>query len=185
MCTGDKRRNICFRASPSDAHSWCTCPVCPDSWRSWPRTAHMCYFRCLHRKKTQKNRTLPSSDFMEQRLSRLMNTNWFFVYRRTFVIAFRTLLKADRQISDSKVSRRAGETRVLTSARANLTGLVTRPANAALIRETPGRTATDACAGKKDAPRVVSQTILRWGESNEKKKSKNWWIHWETLFYCE
>lgn len=83
--------------------------------------------------------------------------------RHTFVVAFRALLKADGQISDSEMSGRAGETGILTSARANLTGLVARPADAALIRKASWRTATDTCAGKKekDTPRVVSQTILR------------------------
>lgn len=69
--------------------------------------------------------------------------------RRTFVIAFGALLETHRQIGDSKVSGCTRETGVLTGTRANLAGLVTRPANAALIREASRRAATDACAGKK------------------------------------
>lgn len=78
-----------------------------------------------------------------------------------FIVAFWTLLKADRQIGDSKMSGRARETGVLACARANLTRFVARPTDAALVREAPGWTATDTCARKKDTPRVVSQTILR------------------------
>lgn len=73
-----------------------------------------------------------------------------------FVVAFRTLLEADCQIGDSKMSGRAGETGVLTSARANFTGFVARPADTALVREAPWRTATDTC---------VVETIILTGDA--------------------
>lgn len=61
-----------------------------------------------------------------------------------FVVALGALLKTDRQIGDPKVSGGAREAGVLTCTRANFAGFVTRPANAALIREAPWRTAADA-----------------------------------------
>jgi len=67
----------------------------------------------------------------------------------TFVVALGALLKADCQISDPKVSGGARETRVLTCPRANFTGFMTWPANAALIREAPWRATTDASAEKE------------------------------------
>lgn len=144
---GDTRRNTCSRASPSDARSWCTCPVCPDSWRNWPRTAHTCCSRCLRDEmQKKKNRTLLR--FHETEITIIDEYKMIFC-RHTFVVAFRTLLEADCQIGDSKMSGRAGETGVLTSARANFTGFVARPADTALVREAPWRTATDTCAGRK------------------------------------
>lgn len=91
--------------------------------------------------------------------------------RHTFVVAFRALLKADRQISDSEVSGSAGETGVLTSARANLTGLVARPADAALIRKASWRTATNTCARKKKTP--LALFLKRFYVEEGQTKGKN------------
>lgn len=96
--------------------------------------------------KCKKNRTLLR--FHETEIIIIDEYKMIFC-RHTFVVAFRTLLEADCQIGDSKMSGRAGETGVLTSARANFTGFVARPADTALVREAPWRTATDTCARRK------------------------------------
>lgn len=77
-----------------------------------------------------------------------MNLSFFFL-SRTFVVALWALLKTDRQISDPEVSGGAREAGILTCTRTNFAGFVTRPANAALVREAPWRAATDASAEKE------------------------------------
>ena len=72
-----------------------------------------------------------------------------FSLPHTFVVALGALLKADCQIGDPKVSGGTRETRVLTCPRANFTGFMTWPANAALIREAPWWATTDASAEKE------------------------------------
>lgn len=110
---------------------------------------------------------------MKKRSSRLININLFSFCRHTFVVAFRALLKADRQIGDSKVSGRAGETRVLTGACANLTGLVARPTDATLVREAPWRAATNTCAVKEEKTPLALFLKRFYVEEGQTKRKNN------------
>ena len=60
----------------------------------------------------------------------------------TFIVAFRTLLQTNRQIGNSQVGRSTREAGVLAGTGASFTGFMARPANAALIWETPWRAST-------------------------------------------
>lgn len=98
-----------------------------------------------------------------------MDVNGFSL-RHTFVVTLRTLLKADCQIGNSKMSRCTRKTRILTSASTNLAGLMTWPTNTTLIREAPWRATTDTCTERGKNKRSIVLLFKQVSIDSTKKK---------------